>query len=254
MTAASLLCQAVFAQENLVRSGNYEIRFCGKGPGSKAAQLQRLLPQFWDDLQLVLADLERGNASKAYRAYFKFQSNAAYVESIFQAMADGAPVQIPPLRGSPSKQSHRTRPAIVCLDPKIPNLETLSAVCVQAAASILPNNHIVLLCPAFWQGMKLRPLRRDCPRVKGNKFVPDDYRVAYNQFSVFVHEFTHAYTQNWDTKETYRPTAAVKLSAALSLRNPNNFALYAASELPLVSSTITSLVQALRAPTGTNGI
>ncbi|KAI4202927.1 MAG: hypothetical protein LQ346_001900 [Caloplaca aetnensis] len=250
MTLASLLCQAAFAQENLVRSGNYEIRFCGKGPRSKAAQLQTLLPLFRDDLQLVLADAKRGNASKAYRAYFKSQSNAAYVESIFQAMADGAVVQIPPRRGSPSKQPHRIPPSVICLDPKIPNIDTLSKVCVQAAASILPNSHIVLLCPSFWAGMKRGPLRWDCPRVKGNRFAPDDYRVAYNQFGLFVHEFAHAYTRNWDTRETYRPTAAVKLSAALSLRNPNNFALYAASELSFFLRYHYSSRPPERAPTG----
>ena len=41
------------AQENLVNSGKYEIRFCGKGSGSKVAQLQVLLSQFRDDLELV---------------------------------------------------------------------------------------------------------------------------------------------------------------------------------------------------------
>lgn len=57
-----------------------------------------------------------------------------------------------------------------------------------------------------------------------------NHRVAENQYGVLVHEFTHAYTHNWDPKEIYNPMEAVKLSATRSLKNPSNFALYAASE------------------------
>ncbi|KAI4285556.1 MAG: hypothetical protein L6R38_000577 [Xanthoria sp. 2 TBL-2021] len=235
IAVAGLLCQAAIAQENLVTSGNYQILYCGKGPRSKAAQLQTLLPQFRDNLQLVLADVKRGTTSKAYRAYFKSQANAAYVDSIFQAMADGALLHIA-VPGAPSKFTRPVYPTIVCLDPGTPNVEKLQAVCSvtmrggKAVASIVPHSHIMVLCPSFWEQPKKGPLRSDCPMVKRNKFVPDDHRVMLNHFGAFVHEFTHAYTRNWDTKELYSPMDAVKLSAKLSLKNPNNFALYAASE------------------------
>lgn len=230
LAAVGILYQPAIAQEYSTNSGNYHIRYCGRGPGSKAAQLQTLLPQFWSNLQLAVTDVKRGTASKAYRAYFKSQGNAAYVESIFQKMADGAPVQIS-VSGAPSKSLRPLWPSILCLDPGIPGVETLQAVCDgTATAAIVPHREIVLLCPPFWETLKKVPLRSDCPKVRRNKFVPDDYRVMYNQYGTFVHEFTHAYTRNWDTKEFYNPMDAVKLSAEASLRNPNNYALYAVSE------------------------
>lgn len=235
IAVAGLLCQAAIAQQNLATSGNYEIQFCGKGRGSKSARLQTLLPQFRHNLQLVLADVKRGTKSEAYRAYFKSQANAAYVESIFQAMADGTRLQIA-VPGAPSNFRRPASPTIVCLDPSMPNAERLRAVCSEtmlggrALGSIIPQSHVMVLCPAYWQVLTKGPVRSDCPTVKRNKFVPDNHRVGENQYGVFVHEFTHAYTHNWDTKEIYNPMEAVKLSAKRSLKNPSNFALYAASE------------------------
>ncbi|KAL8905262.1 MAG: hypothetical protein Q9171_006738 [Xanthocarpia ochracea] len=232
MSVAGLLFQPAIAQENLTFSGNYRIRYCGKGPGSKAAQLQALLPKFWEQLQLVLADVKRGTASKAYRAYFKSQDNATYVESIFQAIADGALVHIP-VDGAPTHFSSSSYPSLLCVDPSVPNVDELLPVCNHAAAAIVPNREIVILCDHFWIQMKDRPLpvRSDCPRVKHNKFFPDDYRVMYNQFGTFVHELTHAYIRVWDAAntETYNPTDAVNLSVEDSLLNANNYALYASS-------------------------
>ncbi|KAL8899207.1 MAG: hypothetical protein Q9207_006310 [Kuettlingeria erythrocarpa] len=232
MSVAGLLFQPAIAQENLASSGNYRIRYCGKGPGSKAAQLQALLPKFWAQLQLVLADVKRGTASKAYSAYFKSQDNATYVQSVFQAIADGALVQIP-VDGAPSHFSSSVLPSIICVDPSVPNVDSLLSTCNHVAAAIVPNREIVILCDHFWTQMADRPLpvRSDCPRVRHNKFVPDDYRVMYNQFGTFVHEFAHAYIRVWnpDNTETYNPTAAVNLSAERSLLNANNYALYASS-------------------------
>ncbi|KAL8668751.1 MAG: hypothetical protein Q9168_006629 [Polycauliona sp. 1 TL-2023] len=236
ITVFSLLCQSAIAQENLVTSGNYQIQYCGRGPRSKAAKLQTLIPQFKNDLKLVLADAKRSSTSKAYRAYFKSPANAAYVESIFQAIADGILLRIA-VPGSVPKKYHSVYPTIVCLDPTLPNIQLYRAVCnvltpdgAKPAASIVPQSHVMILCPDFWKNMEDLPTRSECPAVRRNTFVPDDHRVMINKFGTFVHEFTHAYTHNWNPKEIYGPMDAVKLSAKLSLKNANNFALYAASE------------------------
>ena len=246
MSVAGLLFQPAIAQENLTFSGNYRIRYCGKGPGSKAAQLQALLPKFWEQLQLVLADVKRGTASKAYRAYFKSQDNATYVESIFQAIADGALVHIP-VDGAPTHFSSSSYPSLLCVDPSVPNVDSLLPACIHAAAAIVPNREIVILCDHYWVQMKDRPLpvRSDCPRVKHNKFFPDDYRVMYNQFGTFVHELTHAYIRVWNAAntETYNPTDAVNLSAEDSLLNANNYALYASSEYSPTSSHLNEFIE-----------
>ncbi len=245
IAVAGLLCQTAIAQENTVTSGNYRIQYCGKGPGSKAARLQRLLPQFRNNLKLVLADVNQSTTSKAYQAYFKSQANAAKVKSIFQAIADGIQLHIA-VPGAPSKFYHPVYPTLLCLDPSMPNVAKLHAVCGttrggggKPAASIIPHSQFMVLCPEFWHFRKGAD-RTDCPQVKRNKFVPDDHRIVINKFGVFVHEFAHAYTHNWDPKETYRPMDAVKLSAKKSLKNANNFALYAASEYSPLSAEVFS--------------
>ncbi|KAL8984817.1 MAG: hypothetical protein Q9205_001308 [Flavoplaca limonia] len=230
---------AAVAQENTATTGNYQIYYCGEGPGSKAARLQTLLPHFRDNLKLVLVDVKRGTTSKAYQAYFKSQANAAKVEAIFQAIADGIQlyVRVP---GAPTKHYHPVYPTMLCLDPRIPNVAALQAVCSatrgggKAAATIIPHSQFMVMCPDFWK-LRKGPDRTDCPQVKRNKFVPDDHRIAVNKFGVFVHEFAHAYTHNWDPKEIYSPMDAVKLSAAQSVKNANNFALYAASDQGVIA-------------------
>ncbi|KAL8989108.1 MAG: hypothetical protein Q9169_008432, partial [Polycauliona sp. 2 TL-2023] len=222
--------------DNLVTSGNYHILYCGRGPGSKAVRLQTLIPQFQEDLKLVLADVNRSTTSKAYRAYFKSPANAAYVESIFQAISDGTLLQIK-VPGAPSNPNP-VHPTIVCLDRSLPpeNRRTLQALCgttrdgAKPAASIIPQSHWMILCQEFWKNLETRPERSKCPAVRRNKFIPDDHRVMINKFGAFVHEFAHAYIHNWDPNEIYAPMDAVELSASLSLKNANNFALYAASE------------------------
>ena len=228
------LLQSARSQENQVLSGKYAIRYCGRGPGSKAAQLQALLPVFWDHLQGVLVDVKKGTNSKAFRAFFKSQANAAYVQSVFQRMADGANILIPGEGHQGSILTRLFRPSILCLDSTIPNWQTLKKVCdLNKAASTVPNREIILLCPAFW-GMEDEPSYSECPRVRRNVFVPNDYRVSYNKFGAFVHEFTHAYIGVWTKDEVYKPMEAAKLDDAASLKNPNNYALYAASMFPLL--------------------
>ncbi|KAI4259547.1 MAG: hypothetical protein L6R42_004532, partial [Xanthoria sp. 1 TBL-2021] len=84
-----------YAQVNLVRSGPYEIRYCGTGPSSKAATLQALLPKFRSKLQLVQADAQKGTESKAFRAFFRNKSHAPYVQGVFKHMAVGRQAMIP---------------------------------------------------------------------------------------------------------------------------------------------------------------
>lgn len=215
-------------QENSVWSGHYAIRYCGSGPGSKAAKLQALLPVFWNYLQHVLTDMQQGTGSKAYRAFFKSQGNAARVENIFRRMANGDNILIP---GNGPILTRLLRPSILCLDHSIPNYEGLKAVCDLGfpPATIVPNRELVVLCPGFWE-LDEEPYYSECPRVRRNRFSPNDHRVMYNMFGTFVHEFAHAYLGNWDTNETYKVMDAAELSAEISLKNANNYALYAASE------------------------
>ncbi|KAL8723003.1 MAG: hypothetical protein Q9225_000619 [Loekoesia sp. 1 TL-2023] len=224
VTAA--LLHFAHTQENTVWSGHYAIRYCGSGIGSKTARLQALLPHFWDYLEQVLIDVQKGTSSKAYRAFFKTQGNAARVENIFRRMANGDNVLI---LGNGPILTRLLRPSILCLDPSIPNWEGLKAVCDLGSppATTVPNRELVVLCPGFWE-MDEGPDYSECPRMRRNKFGPNDHRVMYNMFGTFVHEFAHAYLGNWGTNETYKVMDAAELSAEVSLKNANNYALYAA--------------------------
>lgn len=231
LTLTGLLFQSSFAQKNRVDSGHYIIVYCGAGPDSKAAKLQTLLPQIHEKLQIVLADVKKGVASKAFNAYFKTNDSIAHVESIFQKIAAGAAVRVP-VQGAPSGFTVPYSPMIVCVDPTTPGVDDLREKCKGVTAASNPNTQHMILCDDFWTHLATKqfPQVKGCPKVKYNRFHPDDYRVMFNQFGTFVHEFAHTYTSTWVQEETYHPTAAVQLSAEESLKNPQNFALYAASE------------------------
>ncbi|KAL9632723.1 MAG: hypothetical protein Q9204_003677 [Flavoplaca sp. TL-2023a] len=238
LTLIGLLCQPSLAQENRVNSGYYEIVYCGAGPDSKAAKLQTLLPQIYEKLLLVLADVKQGVASKAFHAYFKTNDNIAYVESIFHQIAAGSPVQVP-VPGAPTSLTVPYNPMIVCLDLTLPGVDYLQQQCKGSTAASNPNTQIMVLCDNFWRLTdRVMPLNSECPKVKYNKFHPDDHRLVQTQFGAFVHEFAHTYTGIWGIHETYQPTAAVKLSAKESLRNPQNFALYAANAATALTNQI----------------
>ncbi|KAI4273517.1 MAG: hypothetical protein LQ337_004568 [Flavoplaca oasis] len=230
LTLTGLLFQSSFAQKNRVDSGHYIIVYCGAGPDSKAAKLQTLLPQIHEKLQIVLADVKKGVASKAFNAYFKTNDSIAHVESIFQKIAAGAAVRVP-VQGAPSGFTVPYSPMIVCVDPTTPGVDDLREKCKGVTAASNPNTQHMILCDDFWTHLATKqfPQVKGCPKVKYNRFHPDDYRVMFNQFGTFVHEFAHTYTSTWVQEETYHPTAAVQLSAEESLKNPQNFALYAAS-------------------------
>ncbi|KAI4173421.1 MAG: hypothetical protein LQ343_002954 [Gyalolechia ehrenbergii] len=210
-------------QENLQTSGNYLIRYC---PSDRATQLQALLPVFRKHLQEVLTDLPLGIHSKAYQTFFKSQANIASVNRVFRRMADGDVILVPG-KGPPFSRLHL--PSILCLDPSIPNSEVLYAVCGEGVvAAIVPQRELVILCEPFWAQAD-QPSREQCPRVRRNYFIPNDHRVADNKFGVLVHQFARAYLSNWDPEQVFSPMNAARRSKELSLTDPNNYALYAAT-------------------------
>ncbi|KAL8670230.1 MAG: hypothetical protein Q9168_005218 [Polycauliona sp. 1 TL-2023] len=239
MFVVGLLCQLSAAQENMAWIGTYQIMYCGQGEASNLAKLQVLLPQFEEKLQFVLADVKKGITSKAFRAYFKTNANMVYVESIFLQIQKGGPIPVP-IPGAPSKLTRPTSPMILCKDPTVPGFDELSKFCKVGPAVCQPYSQTVVACDKFWKGNRLGlgdrpfPLRSDCPDVRHNQFYPDSRIVMYNQFGVFIHEFAHIYTRSFLSHgaEIYEPNAAVALSAEESVKNAQNFALYASSGYP----------------------
>ncbi|KAI4116067.1 MAG: hypothetical protein LQ338_007769, partial [Usnochroma carphineum] len=221
---AAGLSQLAHSQETALRSGNYILRYCGNDTASKGWQLGSLLLRFRSDLQLVLTDVRRGTASKAYRAFFKSQKNAAFVQDIFRKIAIGNSIQV-----SINGVVHTHAPTIVCPDPAIPLYDELIRNCGTTIAAVhLTGRELVYLCPRFWD-LDEQPVQALCPRVRWNKFTSNKLTMVANMFGAFVHEFAHVYLQDLEApKETYGLMDAVELSAKASLRNANNYALYAA--------------------------
>lgn len=221
-----------YAQVNLVRSGSYEIRYCGTGPDSKAATLQALLPMFRSKLLLVQADAQKGTESKAFRAFFRNQSNAPYVQGVFKHMAEGRQAMIPG-QGGATGHVRFENPNLVCLNPTMPGYETLRQQCGSTSiATTRRNRALVLLCRPYW-GLDEEPDGIDCPVVRRNVFTQNnDDRIMRNQFATFVHEMAHAYTASWipASGETKGIMDCVKLNAGASVKNVQSYALYAASE------------------------
>ncbi|KAL8709725.1 MAG: hypothetical protein Q9220_005511 [cf. Caloplaca sp. 1 TL-2023] len=226
-SSAILTLGVANAQLNAARSGNYWISYCGTGPGSKADQLLRLLPTFADDLRQVIADVDMGIRSKAYRAFFKTDQNAAAVRQVFQSMLDGAKVTLPP--EADETVPAPTDPVIMCLDPSMPYYPRFQQICANPPAAMIGETSTAIFCPKFWDDMGDGPLFFQCPIVSVNQFYPNDQLVMYNKFGAFVHEFAHAYLGIWDPDEVYNVQDAVDLDAEASRRNPQSYALYASS-------------------------
>ncbi len=219
-----------YAQDDFVQSGSYGIRYCGTGPGSRAATLQDILPNFLSKLRLVQADAQKGNESKAFRAFFKSQSNAPHVQGVFQRMANGRPAIIPS-EGRNIGHVRFENPNLVCLHPTMPDYEALRQQCGSTSiATTKQNRALVLLCQPYW-GLDEEPEGIDCPVVRRNVFTQNnDNRMMRNQFAAFVHEMAHAYAVSWIPTEAKGIMDCVALSAGASVKNVQNFALYAASE------------------------
>ncbi|KAI4095300.1 MAG: hypothetical protein LQ339_007299 [Xanthoria mediterranea] len=225
---ATIAISTSYAQDDFVQSGSYGIRYCGTGPGSRAETLQDLLPKFASKLRLVQADAQKGNESKAFHAFFKSQSNAPYVQGVFKQMANGRPAMVPS-EGRNIGHVRFENPNLVCLHPTMPDYEALRQQCGSTSiATTKQNRALVLLCQPYW-GLDEEPEGIDCPVVRRNVFTQNhDNRIMRNQFAVFVHEMAHAYAVSWIPTEAKGIMDCVALSAGASVKNLQNFALYAA--------------------------
>ena len=235
LSTIAVLVSRVLSQENKVSSGNYQIAFCGAGPGSQAAQLQILLPQVWNNLILLRSDLDRGTKSPAFDAFFKTNNSLETVTKVFASIALGLPILVPPRDGNPGSQF--VLPTFLCISPSLPiyDIETLVADCKsnsERPIMTIDNSEIILICPSFFD-LDDGPSRADCPRLRVNTLFPNDARLVTNKYAALIHELAHIYSPSSPaagSKETYKVMDAVKLSASRSLKNPNSYALYAAGE------------------------
>lgn len=226
---AVALFQSVMT-EDTVSSGQYLIHMCNSGqPNSEALELQRLLPQVYNGLQRVIADLKLGSASlHGYSAFFKDNSSQAEVLRVYESIAAGNSV-------TRSGNSHTLRrPTFICAN-NTPGTDLLYRFCTvhpDTALMTWVRTDLMPLCPLFWK-VKSRVIQPDCPLVVANTLTPNDHRLLENQEALLVGEMVHLYH---DVNQPFitRITDASDLNISQSLLNPPNYAFYYAG----ASSTI----------------
>lgn len=240
----SLALQARTQQdaENQVNSGLYRIRYCGTGPGSHAEQMLALLPKVWSNIQPLRGDIMLGTHSPAFWAFFKSRANVQTVSRIFSIIAFGKPITIPARLGVPSAQV--VTPSFLCVENLPGDSKGLQQHCAKnpsARMAVLRDTELVLICPSFWE-LPDDPSTDFCPRVRRNRFTPNDDSLITSKFGAIIHQITHIYikhdaklspTRDWN--EVPRVMDAVELSASKSLGNAVNYAMYASGESRCIS-------------------
>lgn len=228
------------AQVDRTSTGNYQIIYCGSGPGSKAAQLRTLFPQIWDNLQVLKRNTVRGVQSPAYNAFFKTNSSLAAVEEVFRKIADGDTILVPPHEDSP--EPFLTWPTLVCISDQLPPglREDWKGYCNGVnnpfRSTIGTRDEYIFLCDDWFDWPdEPGPPRIACPRLRFNRFRTNDHDVLVgNKYASLIHELAHLYnSQDVVGNEVYGIMDAILLDAQRSLQNANNFALYASSKSPV---------------------
>ena len=215
--------------QDLVRSGNYQILFCGAGTSnSKASQLQASLPNVLNNLKAVLADVKLGTKSThGFAAFFKSDDSIPTVQKVFQTIIDGAAVGI-----------DKTYPIIACTGPSVDLTRKAHADCLQSETNPFtpwPQYGVIFICPHFWDMLTI-PFHSACPTVSSNNaLVPGSEELTSNQDDALVHALVHLYgpgltSMASESNEVDDVQGAVNLNAKASLANANNYALYAAGK------------------------
>ena len=215
--------------EDTVSSGNYLITRCNSGlPDSEASKLQNLLPQVYDGLQRVIADLQLGTVSKhGYGVFFKDDSSKAEVLQVYQKIAAGASVLV----GRPNTDTIYSRhPTFICANNN-PETDLLYQICIKSPQAPLMTwlyTELIPLCPVFWV-IKETARLSDCPLVVANTLTPNDDRLLQNQEALLIGSLVHFYHEHSPDMISLIGDA-LELSAPSSLKNPPNYALYYAGE------------------------
>ena len=226
MLVSRILSQWIFALALLqpvtaldtVSSGNYLIHLCDSDlPNSYASKLQSLLPQVFNGLQKVIADLQLGAASiHGYSAFFKNDSSKAEVMQVYKRMAAGANVAL----GDVIR-----RPTLMCAS-NTRQTDLLYQYCIEGDSALLnwPNTELMPICPIFWQ-TPTKANSSDCPLVSVNRLALSDHQLFENQEALLVGNLVHFY-HSVSANYTTNVADVGELSASDSLLNPTIYAFY----------------------------
>lgn len=243
-TATRLLLQN-YGTDDATTSGKYQILLCGAGqPNSKAAKLQALLPLVRQNLQVAIQDAKKGTTSRhGYTAFFKSNTNQAAVTSVFQKMSAGDPVPVSADRAM-RLGSLTASPSFACMEEGDGFTAHLYAECLARntgtrfdALMTWDATELVMICPSFWT-LPAGLTSPSCPAVVDNRATPNDEALIRSMYGTIVHMLANVYLPgsldygNSVVEQVNDVQDAIELNETESLVNANNYALYAACELP----------------------
>ena len=225
---ALAVLQAVHADDT-VSSGNYLIHRCNSGqPDSQASKLQSLLPQVYDGILKVIADLQLGTASThGYSTFFKDDSSKAEISQVFLQMAAGANVM---LRRAGNNGVYIRRPTFICAND-VPETDLVYSYCTRSNAPLVNwlQTELIALCPIFWT-VKQQARSSDCPLVVANNLAPNDDRLLKNQEALLVGSLMHFYHDQSARPMLTAIADASELDNLESKLNAPSYALYYAGK------------------------
>lgn len=206
-------------------------------------------PQVHHALSLALAALPAAIAetqqlgtrsTHGFTAFFKKQSSASTVASLLKDMQ-----RLKPLFGRWPNPLLPTPPEFVCVKPdtydryKHLRFDPYMA-CKQPRMYGFTSRRAryIFLCDVFFERpvAPTAPATETCIRVENNHFQGFGNLLCLYQKYMLVHEMTHIYlgtkTLGFNSKpvEVYSLNEAVRFNAGLSLRNPQNYQAFIASE------------------------
>ena len=108
-------------------------------------------------------------------------------------------------------------------------------------AAAVVNSNTIYICPNFWE-VRIFPTKDTCPPLVNNQLPATFPSLVDTQYGIVVHELAHLYSPGTRGQggEVYDAQGAVELDAAASLRNANNFALYACGGLRCSNGSLDS--------------
>ena len=227
---ALAVLQPVHANDT-VSSGSYLIHMCNSGqPDSQASKLQSLLPQVYDGILKVIADLQLGSASThGYSTFFKDDSSKAEISQVFLKMATGANVI---LHRANNNGVYIRHPTFICANDDVPETDLIYDFCMRSNNAPLVNwlrTELVALCPIFWT-VKQQARSSDCPLVIANNLAPNDDRLLKNQEALLVGSLMHFYHKQSEQPMVTAIADALALNDSESKLNAPNYALYYAGK------------------------
>lgn len=220
----------------------------------RARHLRGLLADLREKLHDSHDEAYKGVQTQAFRALFKTDDNIQTVVNVYDGILSG---KTPAYRGSSNVREADHSIEFKCID-SIKTSPRDWGVCKAGAAAFYDDEidpYTIRLCPLFFRTRSSFPDGGFCPhylRIGSWMFPDSEPSFKFGQLETLAHELAHIYlgpnflgALTYDPVtgqlhpvpgvpgEAYRTRDSIKLSAADSVKNADNFAIFLAGERPV---------------------